>query len=209
MSKRFAIIGAGMSGILTAIKLKERGITDFVIYEKASRLGGTWRDNTYPGLSCDVPSHVYAYSFELKPDWTHRFSPGAEIQGYFEGVAKKYDLDRHFRFDSEIERAEYRGGRWHLSIKGGAADSVDFVIAATGVLHHPATPDIPGLGDFKGACFHSARWDHSVALEGKRVGIIGTGSTAIQIVPALVDRVGQLVLFQRTAQWVLPLANPP
>ena len=209
MSKRFAIIGAGMSGILTAIKLKERGITDFVIYEKASRLGGTWRDNTYPGLSCDVPSHVYAYSFELKPDWTHRFSPGAEIQGYFEGVAKKYDLDCHFRFDSEIERAEYRGGRWHLSIKGGAADSVDFVIAATGVLHHPATPDILGLGDFKGACFHSARWDHSVALEGKRVGIIGTGSTAIQIVPALVDRVGQLVLFQRTAQWVLPLANPP
>ena len=209
MSKRFAIIGAGMSGILTAIKLKERGITDFVIYEKASRLGGTWRDNTYPGLSCDVPSHVYAYSFELKADWTHRFSPGTEIQGYFEGVARKYDLDRHFRFDSEIERAEYQGGRWHLSIKGGATDVVDFVVAATGVLHHPATPDIPGLGDFKGARFHSARWDHSVALEGKRVGIIGTGSTAIQIVPALADRVGRLELFQRTAQWVLPLANPP
>jgi cation diffusion facilitator CzcD-associated flavoprotein CzcO len=209
VSKRFAIIGAGMSGILTAIKLKERGITDFVIYEKAPRLGGTWRDNTYPGLSCDVPSHVYAYSFELKSDWTHRFSPGAEIQGYFEGVAGKYGLDPHFRFDSEIERAEYRDGRWHLSIKGGVTDIVDFVIAATGVLHHPATPDIPGLRDFKGACFHSARWDHSVPLDGKRVGIIGTGSTAIQIVPALADRVGRLALFQRTAQWVLPLANPP
>ncbi|MCA0245509.1 MAG: NAD(P)/FAD-dependent oxidoreductase [Proteobacteria bacterium] len=209
MGKRFAIIGAGMSGILTAIKLKERGIEDFAIYEKAARLGGTWRDNTYPGLSCDVPSHVYAYSFELKGDWSHRFSPGAEIQGYFEGVARKYGLDPYFRFNSEIERAEYRDGRWHLAIKGGATDVVDFVIAATGVLHHPATPDIPGLGDFKGACFHSARWDHSTPLDGKRVGIIGTGSTAIQIVPALADRVSKLTLFQRTAQWVLPLANPP
>jgi cation diffusion facilitator CzcD-associated flavoprotein CzcO len=208
VSKRFAIIGAGMSGILTAIKLKERGIGDFIIHEKAARLGGTWRDNTYPGLSCDVPSHVYAYSFELKGDWSHRFSPGGEIQGYFEGVAKKYGLDRHFRFNSEIERAEYRDGRWHLSAKDGATDVVDFVICATGVLHHPAWPDIPGLSDFKGACFHSARWDHSVALDGKRVGIVGTGSTAIQIVPAIVDRVSRLTLFQRTAQWVLPLANP-
>ena len=209
MGKRFAIIGAGMSGILTAIKLKERGIEDFAIYEKAARLGGTWRDNTYPGLSCDVPSHVYAYSFELKGDWSHRFSPGAEIQGYFEGVARKYGLDPYFRFNSEIERAEYRDGRWHLAIKGGATDVVDFVIAATGVLHHPATPDIPGLDEFKGACFHSARWDHSTPLDGKRIGIIGTGSTAIQIVPALADRVSKLTLFQRTAQWVLPLANPP
>ena len=208
MSKRFAIIGAGMSGILTAIKLKQRGIRDFTIYEKAGGLGGTWRDNTYPGLSCDVPSHVYAYSFELKADWSHRFSPGAEIQGYFEGVARKYELDSHIRFNSEIVRAEYRDGRWHLSIKGGATDVVDFVICATGVLHHPTYPDIPGLGDFEGACFHTARWDHSVPLEGKRVGIIGTGSTAIQIVPALTDTVSKLTLFQRTAQWILPLANP-
>ena len=208
MSRRFAIIGAGMSGILTAIRLRQRGIKDFAIYEKAGGLGGTWRDNTYPGLSCDVPSHVYAYSFELKPDWSHRFSPGAEIQGYFEGVAKKYGLDSHFRFNSEIVRAEYHDARWHLSIKDGASDVVDFVICATGVLHHPTYPDIPGLGDFKGACFHSARWDHSVPLEGKRVGIIGTGSTGIQIVPALADTVSKLTLFQRTAQWILPLANP-
>lgn len=108
MRKRFAIIGAGMSGMLAAIKLKQRGIEDFTIYEKAAGLGGTWRDNTYPGLSCDVPSHVYAYSFELKGDWTCRFSPGAEIQGYFEGVAAKYGLTKHFRFNSEIARAEYR-----------------------------------------------------------------------------------------------------
>jgi cation diffusion facilitator CzcD-associated flavoprotein CzcO len=208
VSRRFAIIGAGMSGILAGIKLKQRGIRDFVIYEKADRLGGTWRDNTYPGLSCDVPSHVYVYSFELKPDWSHRFSPGAEIQDYFEGVSRKYGLDSHFRFNSEIARAEYRDRRWHLSTKGGAIDVVDFVICATGVLHHPAYPDIPGLDEFKGACFHSARWDHCVPHEGKRVGIVGTGSTAVQIVPALADTVSQLTLFQRTAQWILPLANP-
>jgi cation diffusion facilitator CzcD-associated flavoprotein CzcO len=204
-----AIIGGGMSGILAAIKLKERGVEDFIIHEKAASLGGTWRDNTYPGLSCDVPSHVYAYSFELKGDWSHRFSPGAEIQTYFEGVAQKYELARHFRFNSEIARADYRRGRWHLLARDGARDEADFVISATGVLHHPAYPDIPGLAGFRGACFHSARWDHSVALDGKRVGIIGTGSTAIQIVPAIIDQVSRLTLFQRTAQWVLPLANPP
>jgi cation diffusion facilitator CzcD-associated flavoprotein CzcO len=208
VSQRFAIIGGGMSGILAAIKLRERGIEDFTIHEKAARLGGTWRDNTYPGLSCDVPSHVYAYSFELKGDWSHRYSPGGEIQAYFEGVADKYDLRRHFRFDSEIVRAEHRDGRWHLAARNGATDVADVVIAATGVLHHPAYPDIEGLADFRDACFHSARWDHSVALHGKRVGIVGTGSTAIQIVPAIVDRVSRLTLFQRTAQWVLPLANP-
>jgi len=208
MTKRFAIIGAGMSGILAGIKLKERGIADFTIHEKAARLGGTWRDNTYPGLSCDVPSHVYAYSFELKGDWSHRFSPGAEIQGYFEGVAQKYGLAPHFRFDSEIERAVFRDRRWHLTARDGTTDVADFVISATGVLHHPAWPDIAGLEDFAGARFHSARWDHSVALDGKRVGVIGTGSTAIQIVPAIVDRVARLTLFQRTPQWVLPLANP-
>jgi cation diffusion facilitator CzcD-associated flavoprotein CzcO len=204
---RVAVIGAGMSGILAAIKLRERG-DEVVVYEKADRLGGTWRDNTYPGLSCDVPSHVYAYSFELKGDWTRRFSPGAEIQGYFEGVAEKYGITKLIRFNSRIERAVYGDGRWRLEMEGGRSDTVDAVIAATGVLHVPAYPDIPGLKDFAGACFHSARWDHSVALDGRRVGVIGTGSTAIQIVPALADRVASLRLFQRTPQWVLPLANP-
>jgi len=204
---RVAVIGAGMSGILAAIKLKQRG-DEVVIYEKAATLGGTWRDNTYPGLSCDVPSHVYAYSFELKGDWTKRFSPGAEIQAYFEEVAGKYGITELVRFDSEVVRAVYEDGRWNLRMKDGRGDTFDAVIAATGVLHVPAYPDIAGLKDFAGACFHSARWDHSAPLDGRRVGVIGTGSTAIQIVPALADRVKQLVLFQRTAQWVLPLANP-
>lgn len=206
---RFAVIGAGMSGILAGIELKKRGLTNFTIYEKADRLGGTWRDNTYPGLSCDVPSHVYSYSFELNPDWSHRFSPGPEIQAYFERVARKYGVDRDIRLNSEVVRAEYRAGRWHLEMRDGHRDVVDFVIAATGVLHKPVYPDIEGLGSFAGPCFHSARWDHSATLDGRRIGIIGTGSTAIQIVPAIIDRVAKLSLFQRTAQWILAMPNPP
>ena len=206
---RIAIIGAGMSGILTAIKLRQAGFDDFAIYEKADRLGGTWRDNTYPGLSCDVPSHLYSYSFELNPEWSHLFSPGAEIQAYLEGVAGKYGVEPRITYNTEISRGEYRDGRWHLSTGDGELDVVDFVIAATGVLRDPVYPDIDGLDSFAGDRFHSARWNHDVGLAGKRVGIIGTGSTAIQIVPAIIDRVAKVSLFQRTAQWIFPLANPP
>jgi len=205
---RFAVIGAGMSGILTGIKLQEAGFTDFTIYEKGDRLGGTWRDNTYPGLSCDVPSHLYCYSFEPNPDWSQRFSPGAEIWDYFAGVAKKYNVEPFIRLNTEITSTDYRDGKWHLSTGDGEIDVVDIVICATGVLHHPVYPDIDGLDTFAGACFHSARWNHDVSLKGKRVGIIGTGSTAMQIVPAIVDDVAKVSLFQRTAQWVLPLPNP-
>ena len=205
---RFGVIGAGMSGILTGIKLQEAGLTNFTIYEKADRLGGTWRENTYPGLSCDVPSHLYRYSFEPNPDWSHRFSPGAEIQAYFENVARKYKVEPFIQYGQEITRAEFKDGKWHLESKDGAHDVVDFVIAATGVLHHPVYPDIAGLETFAGARFHSACWDHDVSLEGKRVGIIGTGSTAIQIVPAIIDNVAKVSLFQRTAQWILPIPNP-
>lgn len=205
---RFAIIGAGMSGILTGIRLQEKGLTNFAIYEKAAAVGGTWRENTYPGVACDVPSHVYSYSFELSPDWSRRFSPGPEIRDYFERVAGKYGIDRHIRFNSRIDRVEHRNGRWELSGADGLVDAADFVVAATGVLHVPVVADIPGLNDFAGASFHTARWDHSVELTGKRVGIIGTGSTATQIVPAIVDKVKSLSLFQRTAQWIMPLPNP-
>lgn len=206
---RFVIVGAGMSGILAAIKLEEAGFDDFVIYEKADRLGGTWRENTYPGLSCDVPSHFYSYSFALNPDWSHRFSPGPEILAYFEDVARRYGVDKRIRYGKEVERSAFNGGRWRLVTRDGSTDEADFVIAATGVLHHPAYPDIAGLGAFAGPCFHSARWDHGVPLAGKRIGVIGTGSSAIQIVTALVDRVGELRLFQRTPQWVAPAPNPP
>jgi cation diffusion facilitator CzcD-associated flavoprotein CzcO len=205
---RFAILGAGMSGILAAIRLREAGYDDFVIYEKADRLGGTWRENTYPGIACDVPSHLYSYSFEPNPEWSHRSSPGAEIQAYFEGVAQRHGVVPRIRFGEEIVRCAFEGGRWRIETKGGRRDEADVVIAATGVLHHPRLPDIPGQDDFAGALFHSARWDHGVALDGRRLGIVGTGSTAVQIVSAVVDRVAQLTLFQRTAQWIAPQENP-
>jgi cation diffusion facilitator CzcD-associated flavoprotein CzcO len=196
-----------MSGILSAIKLQEAGLTDFAVYEKSDRLGGTWRENTYPGVGCDVPSHLYCYSFAPNPDWSHRFSPGDEIQTYFEDVARRYDVGRFIRYGKEIARCAFEGGRWKLETRDGERDEGDILIAATGVLHHPAQPDIEGLGSFEGACFHSARWDHSVPLAGRRVGVIGTGSTAIQIVSALVPSVAKLSLFQRTAQWIMPQEN--
>lgn len=207
-SWRFAIIGAGMAGILSAIKLSEAGLTDFTVYEKADRLGGTWRENTYPGIACDVPSHLYSYSFDLNPEWSHLYSPGDEIQAYFEGVAARHGVVDRIRFGDEVRTCDYVDGRWRIETAAGHRDTVDFVIAATGVLHHPRYPDIDGLDSFGGACFHSARWDHDVPLDGARIGVIGTGSTAVQIVSALVDRVGHLAMFQRTAQWVLQQENP-
>ncbi|MDQ6852834.1 MAG: NAD(P)/FAD-dependent oxidoreductase [Actinomycetota bacterium] len=206
---RFAVIGAGMAGLLSAIKLKEAGLTDFTVYEKADRVGGTWRENTYPGLSCDVPSHLYSYSFAPTPEWSHRYSLGAEIQEYFERIAREQEIHRHIRFGDEVTSCRFANGKWHLETAGGHRDDVDVVIAATGVLHHPKHPEIAGLDEFKGAMFHSSRWDHDVPLDGARVGIIGTGSTAVQMVSALVDRVAELSLFQRTAQWVLQQDNPP
>ncbi len=206
---RFAIIGAGMSGILSGIKLREAGFDDFVIYEKAERLGGTWRENTYPGIACDVPSHLYSYSFAPNPEWTHRFAPGDEIEAYFEDVAARHGVTERIRFGEEVEHLSWRDGRWHLATREGQRDSADVVIAATGVLHHPNYPDLAGLDSFRGACFHSARWNHGVSLDGRRVGIVGTGSTAVQITSAIADRVAKLSLFQRTAQWIAPQENPP
>ena len=204
---RVAVIGAGMSGILAAIELQRAGIDDVVVYEKADRLGGTWRENTYPGLTCDVPSHFYSYSFALNPEWSQRFAPGAEIEAYFEDVARRYGVEQRIRYGAEVSRCAFEDGRWRLATGDGRTDVADVVIAATGVLHHPAYPDIAGLDTFAGARFHSARWDHAVPLDGRRVGVVGTGSTAIQIVTALVDRVATLHLFQRTPQWIAPAAN--
>jgi len=205
---RVAVIGAGMAGILSAIKLEEAGITDFTVYEKGDQLGGTWRENTYPGLACDVPSHLYSYSFALTPDWSHRFSPGPEIRAYFERVARDHNVVSHVRFGDEVASCTFENGSWQLTTTDGHHDEVDVVIAATGVLHHPRYPDIDGLDSFEGAMFHSARWDHTVGVDGVRVGIIGTGSTAVQLVSALVRRVAKLSLFQRTAQWIMPQDNP-
>lgn len=204
---KVVVIGAGMAGILAGIKLQEAGVKDITIYEKADRIGGTWRENTYPGLTCDVPSHHYTFTFERNPDWTRHLPPGAEIQAYFEKVTAKYGVDRLIRFNEEATRAEYREGRWQLDFASGHADSADVLISATGVLHHPSYPDIPGMSDFQGNLFHSARWDHSVPLDGKRIGVIGTGSTGVQIVSALAGRAALLEHYVRTPQWIMPVEN--
>lgn len=202
---RIAILGAGFSGIASIIKLREAGFTDITCYEREATLGGTWRDNTYPGLSCDVPSHWYSYSFELNPNWTHRFSYGSEIWAYQDAVADKYGVKDVIQFDNAVEQLTYVGPHWRLTTARGEAAEFDFVIAATGVLVNPSYPDIPGLKSFAGDCFHTARWDHSVELKGRRIGIIGTGSTSAQIVGAIAGDVGHLDVYQRTPHWIAPL----
>ena len=206
---RIAVIGAGAGGIATVIRLRERGDHEVVVFEKASEPGGTWRDNTYPGITCDVPSHLYRFSFAPNPDWSSKYSPGPEIQAYMRKVAADFGVEPVIRYDSEVQSAAWRDGAWEITTTQGPQGRFDAVITAVGILHHPALPDIEGLGDFGGAAFHTARWDHSVPLEGKRIGVIGTGSTAIQVVPAIVDRAQKVSLFQRTAQWILPEPNLP
>jgi cation diffusion facilitator CzcD-associated flavoprotein CzcO len=204
---RIVVIGAGMAGVLSGIKLLERGDHDFVIYEKSARVGGTWRDNTYPGLTCDVPSHVYTYSFEPNPDWTSYYPPGAEILAYFDRTARKFGVLDHIRFGEEVQSCRFVDGRWRIRTSSGLRDEADVVIAATGVLHHPSFPNIDGLGQFAGPMFHSARWDHAQPLRGKRIGIIGNGSTGVQLVSALSKLDCSVTLFQRTPQWIIPIEN--
>lgn len=198
-----AVIGAGMTGILVAIKLREAGITDITILEKADRLGGTWRENTYPGVACDVPAHMYTYSFRGNSEWEHRFARGAEIQSYFEAVAAENGITEQIRFGESVDACHYRDGKWHLGTGKGQQLEVDFVFSATGILHHPAYPDIEGLDSFAGDMWHTARWNHDVDLSGKRVGIIGTGSTAAQVIGEIARITGHLTVFQRTPQWIV------
>lgn len=199
----FAVIGAGMSGVLAGIKLKEAGY-DFKIFEKADRVGGTWRENTYPGIACDVPSHIYSYSFELNPDWTEFTSPGSEIQDYFEGVAKRYGVEPFIRFNEAVVRCTWIDDQWEIETEKGHIERFSWIIAATGILHHPKIPNIEGLRNFDGPTFHTAQWDHEVQIAGKKVGLIGTGSSGVQITAAIAPEVEKLTIFQRTAQWIVP-----
>ncbi len=203
-SLRYVIIGAGMAGLLAGIKLKARGETDFVIYEKGDRVGGTWRENRYPGLACDTPAHSYTYSFAPNPDWGAYYAPGPEIQRYFGAMSDRYALGDHIVFNTEIASCRYIDGRWRIDTTDGCKDIADVVVAATGVLHHPNIPEIPGLADFKGRWLHSARWPEGLSVEGLRIGVIGNGSTGVQIVSALARKVERLVHFQRSPQWIMP-----
>lgn len=204
---RVVIAGAGMSGMLMGIQLKRAGIEDFTIYEKAQDVGGTWRENTYPGLSCDVPAHYYSYPFELNPEWSRLFAKGPEIQKYMRFVADKYDLRAHIEFGQELAEGEHNGKRWQLQTSGGITDTADVLVTACGVLHHPSYPDIPGLDAFSGPSFHSSRWPENLDLTGKRIGLIGTGSTGVQITTEVGKQGHDLTVFQRTPQWVFPLPN--
>jgi cation diffusion facilitator CzcD-associated flavoprotein CzcO len=207
---RALIIGTGFSGIGMGIALQKQGV-DFLILEKADDVGGTWRDNTYPGCACDVPSHLYSFSFEPKATWSKLFSPQPEILEYLKGVTDKYGLRRYIRFGSLVDRAHWddRESRWHVFTQCGQEYVAQFVISGAGALHIPRLPDIDGIDEFAGAAFHSAQWDHSVDLTGKRVAVIGTGASAIQIVPAIVDEVGELHVYQRTPPWVVPVPFTP
>jgi cation diffusion facilitator CzcD-associated flavoprotein CzcO len=199
---RVVIVGAGMSGIAMGVALKKAGFNDFVVLEKGSDVGGTWYWNHYPGLSCDVPSQLYQYSFALKPDWKRVFATGGEILEYHRDVVDSFDLRPHVRLDTEVTEARWTGSDWQVTANG-EVERADFVVMATGVLHHPNIPEIPGLTDFEGTTLHSARWDDSVDFAGKRVAVIGTGSTGVQIVSAMQPKAEQVTLFNRSPQWVL------
>lgn len=202
---RTIVIGAGMSGILAAIKLKEAGQSDYVVYEKGDKIGGTWRENRYPGLTCDVPAHCYTYSFAPHAEWSSFYATGAEIQGYFEKVIRDFGVEDSIKLNREVTACEWDGSRWNVTLSDGTTDQADIVIAASGVLHHPNIPEFEGMNDFEGALFHSTRWDHSVPLEGKRVGVVGSGSTGVQIVGALASKSEKVVHLQRSPQWVMPV----
>lgn len=207
-SLRLAIIGAGMGGVLMAIKLKEAGFHDFVILEKGDSVGGTWRENTYPGLHCDFPSHFYSYSFFQNPNWSHRFSPGPEIRAYLESAAHVFGVHDAIRFNCKVVDGTWENDAWTVTLESGETLVADILITATGYLHVPNFPDIAGLESFAGAKFHTAQWDHSVTLADKRIGIIGTGSTSTQLVAELAGKVAKLTVFQRTPQWVAQQDNP-
>jgi cation diffusion facilitator CzcD-associated flavoprotein CzcO len=199
-----AIIGAGLSGMCMAIKLKEAGFHNFKLYEKADNVGGTWRDNSYPGVACDVPSHLYSYSFEPKLDWSKVYSPGAEIQGYCEHVARKYGLLDHVVFGAELVKSTYKSGSWDLEFANGNQVQAQHLVSCIGGLHVPSFPEIEGRDGFEGASFHSAKWDHSVNLKGKRVAVVGSAASALQLIPEIVDDVKSLDIYQRTPNWVMP-----
>jgi cation diffusion facilitator CzcD-associated flavoprotein CzcO len=210
-TRRIGIIGAGPGGICMAIKLREAGIDGFTIFERAPAVGGTWFHNTYPGCACDVPSALYSFSFELKRDWSRPYGTQSEIRAYFEHCVAKYRLTPHLRLGVGITSAAWDDERavWRLTTEHGDEHEFEVVVGAVGMFGNPAWPEIPGLDQFTGTVFHSARWDHDHDLGGERVAVIGSAASAVQFVPEIAPRVDHLVLYQRTPNWVLPKADVP
>jgi cyclohexanone monooxygenase len=204
---RVVIIGTGFAGLGMAIRLKQSGENDFVILEKAGDVGGTWRDNHYPGCACDVQSHLYSFSFEPNPDWSRMFSPQPEIWSYLRGCADKHNLRPHIRFNTELVEARWdeAADLWRLKAANGERHSAQVLISGMGGLSRPTYPaNVPGLENFSGKTFHSQQWDHDYDLKGKRVAVIGTGASAIQFVPQIQPQVAHLDLYQRTPPWIMP-----
>jgi len=200
------VIGAGFAGIGTAIQLKKHGIHDFRVFERAGEVGGTWRDNTYPGAACDVPSHAYSFSFELNPNWSHHFSSSAEIQAYLLHCVEKHGLRSQMELGVGIAEARFdeEAGRWTLTTDAGQTVTARVVVSGVGGLVDPAYPDLEGLEEFGGEVFHTARWNHEYDLAGRDVALIGTGASAVQVVPSIAPEVAKLAVFQRTPAWVVP-----
>ncbi len=205
-TRRIAIIGAGFGGLALAIRLQRAGRHDFVILEQAADLGGTWRDNSYPGAACDVPSMLYCLSFEPKTDWTRKWSGHAEIRAYMDACARKHGLLAHIRFNTGVTGARFDAvsGTWTVRTTTGEEFVAEVLVSGVGQLHRPFTPAIPGLESFRGTRFHSARWNHAEDLSGKRVGVIGNAASAIQFIPQIAPRTAQLSIFQRSANWMVP-----
>ena len=204
-----AIIGAGLSGLGMGAALRRAGIEDFVVLERAGDVGGTWRDNTYPGIGVDIPTFAYQFSYELKPDWSRVFAKGEEVKSYIDEYVVKYDLGKHVRFHSEVMSRTWdeENHLWRLGVNGGET-TARFVVSAIGAFVDPKPCELPGLDDFEGDLIHSARWDHDVELGGRRVAIVGTGASAVQIVPSIARDVAQLDVYQRTPIWVGPKFDP-
>jgi cation diffusion facilitator CzcD-associated flavoprotein CzcO len=207
---RVAILGAGFAGLGAAIRLQQEGIDDFAVFEKGREVGGTWWWNTYPGCQCDIPSHLYSFSFALNPEWTRTYPKQPELERYLRRVSEDFGVRPKIRFDCEIQSAEWDedAGHWRLQTGRGVV-TADVFVAAPGPLSEPSLPDVPGLDDFQGETFHTARWDKAADLRGKRVAVVGTGASAIQVVPEIQPLVDKLTVFQRTAPWVVPHRDRP
>ncbi|MGS1000682.1 flavin-containing monooxygenase [Burkholderia glumae] len=206
-----AIIGTGFAGLGMAIRLQQTGRADFAVFEKAATVGGTWRDNHYPGCACDVQSHVYSFSFAPNPHWTRMFAPQPEIRAYLEHCVERFGIARYLRFGHELISAEYDefAHRWQLRFANGRRVSARVLVSGMGGLSRAALPQIDGIESFAGHAFHSQHWDHDYDLDGKRVAVIGTGASAIQFVPQIAPRVANLTLFQRTPPWIMPKPDRP
>ncbi len=206
-NKRILVIGAGMSGILATVKLREAGYHNIHVYEKGASPGGTWRDNRYPGLKCDIPAHMFTYSFAPNPNYSTRFPKGSEIRDYLERIFFEYDIGKHVQFNKTVVSLHFEAGKWYAVDDSHHVESFDLVICATGILHNPLIPEIDGLESFAGIHFHTARWNQTIDLRGKRIGVIGSGATAAQLMPELVGIGKSVTLFQRTPQWIFPMPN--